>query len=89
MFPYNIGLSYYNGVAYAYMNGCFHGKSSHLTDSPHEVPIIEGIKFESADIRVDVQLDEVYLWEVRQPARVLNILNNIKTCVKNVDHGSH
>ena len=72
---FHIGWSYYNEVSTDYKDGCLHEKTSEWSDDVFASPINAGILFGSHDdIDIDMQLDEVYFWDVRKPAVVFSAL---------------
>ncbi len=71
---FHLGVSYYDGVAKAYKNGCFHGSSAKWTPYTYGLGIIAGIRFGDESSNIGVELDEVYLWEMRKPASVFSAL---------------
>ncbi len=71
---FHVGLSYYDGVATAYKNGCLFYSNPNWTDGPSVWPTNEGILFGGDNSNVDVELDEVYVWEVRKPAMLFRVL---------------
>ena len=72
---FHIGWSYYNEVSTGYRDGCLHEKTSNWNPDPYDNPINAGILFGSQDdIDIDLQIDEVYFWDVRKPASVFSVL---------------
>ncbi len=71
---FHFGLSYYDGVATAYKNGCLGQRNPNWGVDPSVWLTNEGILFGGDNSNIDVELDEVYVWEVRKPASVFSVL---------------
>ena len=72
---FHAGLSYYNEVGSVYKNGCLCHKESNWWPIGYAHGVMEGILLGSQNnINIDLQLDEVYIWEVRKPARIFSAL---------------
>ena len=71
----HVGWSYHNEVSTTYKDGCQHQKISTWVQDSSIPATIAGFLFGSeSNIDMDVQLDEMYFWEVRKPASVFSAL---------------
>ncbi len=72
------GFAYYNGASYLFKNGCLVMIRRTWFDNGWSVTTPDEILFgqeisdtsEIGDIKLDLLLDEVYLWEAKKSARV-------------------
>ena len=72
---FHVGLSYYNGTASIYMNGCLHHHKNIWNEYSSTFTINEGIRLGcNNNNNIDMQLDEMYFWEARKSALVFSVL---------------
>ncbi len=72
---FHAGWTYHSGTATFYKNGCLYLEMSTWMHDDNPTPINQGIRLGSKkDNNIDLQLDEMYFWEVKKPARVFTSL---------------
>ena len=70
---FHTGWSLHNNVTRAYKNGCLYQMKSSWADDTGAYSAHDGVLFSGQD-QIDLQFDELYLWEVSKPASVFAAL---------------